>query len=105
MFHVKHFKKILFHVKHFKKDMHNFTTVKKGKSGADVLVCQTVLSLLHYTGSDGKPIEIDGVCGANTVFAINSFQSNMRAYGYECGSNGKNDGCFGEACWKVLGVM
>jgi hypothetical protein len=39
------------------------------------------------------------------VYSINSFQTTMRAYGYECGSNGANDGCFGKSCWKVLGVM
>lgn len=85
--------------------MHSFTTVKNGSSGSDVLVCQTLLSLLHYTGADGKPITIDGECGANTVHAINSFQTTMRAYGYECGSGGKNDGCFGTKCWQVLGVV
>ena len=85
--------------------MHKFSTVKSGSSGTDVIVLQTVLSLLHYTGKDGKPLAIDGGCGTNTVYAINSFQTTMRAYGYECGTNGANDGCFGKSCWKVLGVM
>ena len=84
--------------------MHTFTTVKLGSKGEDVLILQTVLSMLHYLGADGKPLTIDGECGENTVFAINSFQSNMRAYGFECGTNGANDGCFGGACWKLLGV-
>lgn len=85
--------------------MHKFSTVKRGSKGTDVIVLQTVLSLLHYTGKDGKPLTIDGVCGTNTVFAINNFQTTTRAYGYECGTNGANDGRFGERCWKVLGVM
>ena len=85
--------------------MHKFSTVKRGSNGTDVIVLQTVLSLLHYTGKDGKPLTIDGVCGTNTVFAINNFQTTTMAYGYECGTNGANDGCFGERCWKVLGVM
>lgn len=85
--------------------MHKFSTLKSGSYGTDVIVLQTVLSLLHYTGKDGKPLTIDGACGTNTVYAINSFQTTMRAYGYECGTNGTNDGCFGESCWKVLGVM
>lgn len=84
--------------------MHTFSTVKNGSTGEDVLVLQTVLSMLHYLGEDGKPLAIDGECGGNTVYAINSFQSNMRAYGFECGTNGSNDGCFGGLCWKVLGV-
>ena len=84
--------------------MYNFTTVKLGTTGTCVVTLQTVLVMLHYLGADGKPLVIDGECGENTVFAINSFQSNMRAYGFECGTNGQNDGCFGGACWKLLGV-
>lgn len=83
---------------------HKFSTVTTGSCGEDVLVLQTVLNMLHYLGVDDKPLIIDGECGANTVFAINSFQSNMRAYGYECGTNGDNDNCFGDACWKLLAV-
>ena len=84
--------------------MHTFSTVKNGSKGEDVLILQTVLSMLHYLGKDGKPLVIDGECGSNTVYAINSFQANMRAYGFECGTSGKNDGCFGSTCWKLLGV-
>lgn len=81
---------------------HKFSTVKKGSSGEDVIVLQTVLSMLHYTGVDGKALTIDGEAGINTVFAINSFQSTMRAYGIECGTNGKNDSSFGKSCWTAL---
>lgn len=84
--------------------MYNFKTVKLGTTGTCVVTLQTVFVMLHYLGADGKPLTIDGKCGKNTVYAINSFQSNMRAYGFECGTNGKNDGCFGGACWKLLGV-
>lgn len=78
------------------------TTVKKGSKGVSVVVLQTVLRLLGFLGSDGKPLEIDGDAGDNTVFAINTFQTVMRAYGYEVGTNGQNDGEFGEKCWKCL---
>lgn len=84
--------------------MHAFTAVKSGTSGCDTLVLQTVLSLLHYTGKDGKQLEIDGICGVNTVSAINKFQTDMRAYGYECGTNGCNDSVFGKTCWECIGV-
>ena len=40
--------------------MHKFSTVKKGSTGEDVIVLQTVLSMLHYTGVDGKALTIDG---------------------------------------------
>jgi hypothetical protein len=83
---------------------HSFSTVCYGSTGTDVVVLQTVLSMLHYVGADGKPLTIDGDCRTNTVHAINSFQASMRAYGFECGTNGKNDSAFGQACWKLLGV-
>lgn len=79
-----------------------FDTVKKGSIGVSVYVLQTVLRMLCFLGEDGKPLEIDGECGGNTVFAINSFQSTMRSYGYEVGTDGKNDGTFGKKCWKCL---
>lgn len=82
--------------------MSTFKTVRKGSTGEDVKVLQTVLSMLQFLGADGKPLSISGFCDDNTVYAINSFQTVQRAYGYECGSNGKNDGQFGERCWARL---
>ena len=77
-------------------------TIKLGTTGEDVKVLQVVLSMMQYLGADGKPLVIDGVCSKNTVHAINTFQTVQRAYGYECGSNGKNDGIFGQKCWERL---
>ena len=79
-----------------------FEPVKKNSQGTSVIVLQTVLHCMQYLGADGKPLAIDGHCGKNTVYAINIFQKRMRAYGFECGTDGKNDGCFGEKCWNIL---
>lgn len=79
-----------------------FEAVKLNSQGVSVYVLQTVLRLLGFLGADGLPLEIDGKSGNNTVFAINTFQSTMRAYGYEVGTNGENDGVFGKECWKCL---
>lgn len=82
-----------------------FETVKKGSRGNDVIVLQSMLRALQYLGADGKAIEIDGYAGNNTMHAVNTFQTIQRAYGYECGTNGKNDGSFGPRCWeRLLGV-
>lgn len=82
-----------------------FDSIEKGSKGEQVKILQAMLRGLQYTGLDGKALQIDGVCGSNTVYAINHFQSVQRAYGYECGSNGKNDGIFGAKCWaRLLGV-
>lgn len=82
-----------------------FEPVSKGSSGPSVYICQALLRALQYVGKDGKPIEVDGSCGDNTVYAINRFQSVQRAYGYECGTNGKNDSTFGMACWARVGMI
>lgn len=85
--------------------MKQFTTVKKGSAGVDVYILQSLLRAMQYIGADGKPLEIDGVCGDNTVHAINDFQTRQRAYGLEVGNNGQNDGTFGKECWqRMLGV-
>ena len=82
--------------------MRKFSVVKKGSKGTDAYILQALLRALQYVGKDGKPIKVDGECGDNTVFAINSFQTTQRAYGRECGNNGKNDGTFGATCWAIL---
>lgn len=79
-----------------------FAVVKDGSVGESVLALQLVLRLLGYLGVNGKPLAIDGEAGENTVFAINTFQTVMRAYGFEVGTDGQNDGVFGDKCWKCL---
>ena len=85
--------------------MYNFSTVRYGSAGLSVFVLQALLRGLQYTGADGKPIDIDGNAGANTVNAINQFQKAQIAYEFDCGTNGKPDGVFGKKCWeRLLGV-
>lgn len=81
-------------------------TVRKDSIGVSVVILQALLRGMQYTGADGKPIEIDGRAGDNTVFAIREFQRKQIAYGApECGSDGKPDGHFGPACWaRLLGI-
>ena len=85
--------------------MHKFQTIKKGSYGSDVLILQSLLRALQYVGEDGKPLEIDGDCGSNTVYAINTFQRMSIAYGIDVGTKQKPDGVFGKKCWeRLLGV-
>lgn len=79
-----------------------FDPVTYDSEGVSVYVLQTVLRMLLFKGADGLPLTIDGKSGDNTVYAINTFQSTMRSYGYEVGTNGENDGVFGDKCWKCL---
>lgn len=85
--------------------MIKFETVKKGSRGQCVSILQALFRAMQYLGADGKPLELTGVCNANTVYAINTFQTLQRAYGVELGTGGKNDGSFGPKCWeRMLGV-
>lgn len=82
-----------------------FRTVKLGLEGTDVAVCQALLRSMQILPYDNKPLSVTGVCDELTVSAINIFQSIQRAYGHECGTAGKNDGCFGRECWaRSLGI-
>lgn len=77
-----------------------FADVRYGDSGTSVIVCQSILRSLQYLGSNGKPLEIDGIAGANTCHAIFQFQKVQYAYGNNVGL----DGIFNEKCWQsVLG--
>ena len=80
----------------------NVETVKEGRTGASVTLCQRLLKSRGYKGENGNVLSIDGKCGAQTVYAINSFQEAMRKKGIELGNNGKNDGICGKKCWKSL---
>lgn len=76
--------------------------IKRGSTGEDVKILQACLRMLHYTGADDRPIEIDGHAGQNTIAAVNKFQMTEGRYGYECGNG---DGIFGAKCWaRMLGV-
>ena len=85
--------------------MIKFETVKKGSKGQSVAILQALLRAMQYRGADGKPLDVTGICNANTVYAINQFQEIQRAFGVELGTNGKNDSSFGPKCWtRLLGV-
>lgn len=85
--------------------MFKFKTVEYGSIGISVYVLQAMFRGLQYVGKDGKPIDIDGKAGVNTIFAVNTFQKTQYAYGYDCGTDGKVDGKFGAKCWsRLLGV-
>ena len=77
-------------------------TVKEGCEGNSVLLCQTLLKAKGFKGKNGKVLELDGKCGAQTVYAINKYQDAMRKDGVELGKNGQSDGTCGKKSWKAL---
>ena len=70
--------------------------------GTHVYALQAILRSQGFIGKDGKPLSIDGNAGNNTIYAINSYQNMMRAYGVECGTNGHNDSSCGAKMWESL---
>ena len=79
-----------------------FNRVQMGTKGTDVYVLQSFFRSAQYVGKNGKPIEVDGEAGANTVYAINTFKRLQKLYGIDCG---EPDGVFTRDCWERLGVM
>lgn len=82
--------------------MFTVSRVFYGTKGSSVLLCQEILKARGYKGEDGKELKLDGDCGSNTVYAINSYQSARRKQSVEIGTNGKNDGICGSGMWKDL---
>ena len=81
---------------------HNFSVIKKGSTGTDVIVLQSMLRSMQYLGSNGKPLEVDGIAGTNTVYAINTFKTLQKKFNVDCG---EVNGIFTSDCWKRMGVM
>ncbi len=77
-------------------------TIQQGTKGIEVYILQGILNAGGFLGKDGKPIKIDGNCGSNTVYAINSYQALMIAYGNDIGSKGKPDSKCGTKMWASL---
>ena len=61
--------------------------------GNCVKVLQSILNLLGYAGSNGKPLEVDGEFGMNTAYALMGFQ---KAVGLS------DDGVCGSRTWQKL---
>lgn len=76
--------------------------IKIGSKGNKVLLLQEILKARGFKGTDGKPLDLDREAGANTIYAINSYQSERRKQGVELGTDGKNDGTCGQKMWKDL---
>lgn len=85
-------------------DNYMFTVddVKFGSKGNHVLLCQEILRARGFVGEDGKELALDKKCEANTVFAINAYQTARRKAGKELGTDGKNDGICGQKMWADL---
>ena len=79
-----------------------FSDVKKGSKGIDVYILQSMLHSMQYFGSNGKPLEIDGDAGANTVYAINTFKRTQKLYNVDCG---EINGVFDSKCLQIIVVM
>ena len=67
--------------------------VKQGSCGKSVALMQKCLRGLGYKGLTGKAISIDAAAGANTIYALKTFQ---RAAGITV------DGICGKESWEIL---
>lgn len=76
--------------------------VSMGSVGNSVLLLQEILKARGFTGVDGAELSLDRSAGDNTIYAVNSYQSNRRKHGVELGTDGENDGTCGQKMWKDL---
>ena len=67
--------------------------VKNNSKGSAVKALQILLNVLDYKGSNGKALSVDGICGANSVYAIKAYQKK---------NNLAVDGCCGANTWKSI---
>lgn len=67
--------------------------VQNGSKGNDVKLLQRLLKSNGCKGADGKALTIDGDCGENTVYAINTYQKKKGL---------TVDGCAGPKTWKSI---
>ena len=75
------------------KYMFSVGNVKSGTKGNDVKLLQRLLKSNGFRGADGKLLTLDGDCGANTVYAIKSYQKKKGL---------SADGIAGPATWKSI---
>jgi len=75
------------------KYMFSVGNVKSGTKGNDVKLLQRLLKSNGFRGADGKLLMLDGDCGANTVYAIKSYQKKKGL---------SADGIAGPATWKSI---
>ena len=73
--------------------MFSVGNVKSGSKGNDVKLLQRLLKSNSCKGADGKVLTVDGVCGANTVYAIKAYQKKKGLTA---------DGIAGPATWKNI---
>ena len=76
-----------------KKTEVQLSQIKRYAVGYGVAVLQSILNLLGYVGSNGKPLTVDGEFGMNTASALMDFQ---KAAGLA------EDGVCGSKTWKKL---
>lgn len=72
---------------------YTFSIVKPGDKSDDVLLVQTILRGAGYKGKDKKQLELDGIYGENTGYAIKSFQT---------ASGLTSDGIVGSDTWSMI---
>ena len=70
-----------------------FTVLKKGSRGNEVRTLQTKLKKLGFTGKNSEELTIDGIFGANTEYAVISFQKSKGL---------TTDGIAGSKTWSAL---
>ena len=72
---------------------YNLETVKLGSESASVIILQSILFAEGYVGANNKPVSVDGEAGANTIYALKTYQKNAKL---------TSDGVCGTKTWQKI---
>ncbi len=67
--------------------------LREGNQNAQVETLQTLLNARGFEGEDGQPLDVDGIFGNNTDYAVRSFQRD---------ENLDDDGIVGFNTWSRI---
>lgn len=79
---------------------YKFETIRLGSTGGNVRTVQSILFSRGFKGKDGKPLELDGQAGENTMYAIASYIRARKAQGADLGGEDAwGPLCYGDQNW------
>lgn len=70
----------------------NLAKLRNGSRGQEVVVLQTLLNQFGFTDQNGNKLDVDGIFGTKTEYALASYHSAKSITESECG----------QTTWKTL---
>lgn len=79
---------------------YKFPTITLGSTGGHVRTVQSILRARGFNGEDGKPLNLDGEAGSNTMYAIASYIRARKEQGVDLGGEDAwGPKCYADQNW------